>query len=424
VSSNPAIAEVDADGIITAKSEGQVTITVTSKASAAVSKSATVDVYLTSPGFTIVNGVVTAYSGPGGNLKVPSKATSVRNGTIGVLNTGVFEANTTITSIDLNNVSELGVNAFKSTTGLISVNAPNVEIMYDEVFHAASNLVTVSSPKLTRVDAHAFQSCGKLTTIDLGNVTTMNGQRNFRQCTVLDNIDLSNVTTLGNQAFNDCKALRHVDLSKVTELNGSQIFTGCSSLESVDLASFAGNIPFQMFANCTPLVSVNLPKATSIGGTDANTSSRGQVFAGCNLLPVLDLPEVTILSWRAINSEVPVVNAPKVTTLQPQALAYLPKVKYLSLPSLVEIKESQFYNNIGGASMPTELVLDLSQATGLTTVHASAFPDVEPIPGAVAPNNLGCDLTIYVATDEIKALFPSTYTKTKVIVGPPPAAAD
>jgi hypothetical protein len=404
-SSDQLIAEVDAAGIITAKSEGQVTITVKSKANAAVSKTVTVDVLLTSPGFTIVDGVVTAYSGPGGALKVPSKATAIGDG-VNSQNSGKFQNNTTITSIDLNNVVTLGINAFKSATALVSVNAPNLEYVREEGFHGASNLVTVNSPKLMYVDAHGFQSCTKLETIDLSNLTELRGQRNFRLCPALDNIDLSKLTVIVNQAFNSCSALTSVDLSSVTTLSGQDIFRGCSSLTSVDLASFEGAVPWAMFWGCAKLVSVNLPKATAIGGTDWSTANnKGQVFADCNLLTELDLPEVTILTWRAINALITGLNVPKVTHLGPQALGYLTSLTYLSLPSVVHIGTNQFQGR------PGPMVLDLSDATELATVEAGAFPDQDGV-------------EIYVATPEIAALFPTTYTKTTVTVGKPPVVSE
>jgi hypothetical protein len=320
------------------------------------------------PDFDIVGDMLVAYYGAGGDIKIPDQVTVIKDG-VNSLGNGIFQGNMTITSVDLNNVVTIGINAFKEAKNITYVNAPNLETVREEGFHGLTSMTEINAPKLKTLYSHAFRLCNSLKTLDLSNVT---------------------------------------------ELIGSHMFYSCALLEHVDLASFAGSIPFQAFANCSQLLSVNLPLATAMGGTDAATSNRGQVFAGCNLMPVLDLPEVTVLSWRAINSEVPVVNVPKVTTLQPQALAFLPKVRYISLPSLVEIKTNQFYNNISGASIPEELVIDLSQATGLTTVAADAFPDIDA-DGTGKPINL----SIYVASEEKKALFPA-YTKIKLFVGTPP----
>ncbi|MDR2130415.1 MAG: leucine-rich repeat protein [Odoribacteraceae bacterium] len=358
-SSDNSVAEVDADGIVTGKSAGVATITVTSKAHAAVSAGITVEVFAVSPGFTISEaGVVTAYSGPGGDIRVPATATAIAS-----KSPGLFESNATITSIDLNNVITLGNNAFKSCATLTRVDAPDLEITGSEGFHGCSNLVTVNSPKLKRIGDHAFQGCTKLETIDVSQVIEFTAQGSYQP--------------------------------------GHRVFRLCAALESIDLSSFEGNIPFQAFQGCTRLASVNISKATSVGGTDASTTNRGQVFANCDNLKTLDLQSVTILSWRAINTNIESLNVPNVTILRPQALTFCPDLHYVSLPSLVEIGNNAF--NYGSTN--TNIVIDLSKATGLTTVGTNIIEDVAGV-------------IIYVATEEIKALFP-TYVNATVIVGTP-----
>jgi hypothetical protein len=368
-SSDPAIAEIDADGVITAKSEGQVTITVKSKANASVSKTVTVDVLLTSPGFTIVDGVVTAYSGPGGDLKVPSKATAIGDG-VNSQNSGKFQNNTTITSIDLNNVVRLGVNAFKSATAIVFVNAPNLEYIGEECFHGATSLETLISPKLKSLSGYSFQNCVKLKTIDVSKVVELTGSG-----------------------------------------NGQRAFKLCKSLESIDMPLFEGDISFQMFQGCEKLASVNIPNAISVGGSNYTAGSNvGQVFADIlpTVLTELNFPEVTVLPWRSINGSISSLKVPKVTHLGPQALGYLSNVHYLYLPKVEYIATNQF-----NGRDPGPIVLDLSEATGLATVANDAFPDQDGI-------------EIYVATDEIKALFTTTnpYTKTTITVGPPPSSSN
>jgi hypothetical protein len=305
------------------------------------------------PNFVIVDGVLTAYLGAGGEITIPANATSILSGANAT--TGVFYNNTSITKIDLNNVTEVGNNAFKGCSNLTDVNAPNLEVVKDEGFHGCSKLVDIYAPKLRSLAAHAFRACS---------------------------------------------ALKTMDASKVTELTGSNIFYQCISLESIDLSSFEGNIPFQAFMQCSKLTTVIAPKVTSVGGTDQAGSSRGQVFANCDALLTLDFPSATILSWRSINNAtITSLNIPKVTILRLQALAYCTALRRVSLPSVVEI-ESGVFNTI------TDMVIDLSQATGLTTVHASCMPDVAGI-------------RVYVATEEIKTLFPA-YSNVTITVGAPP----
>jgi hypothetical protein len=306
------------------------------------------------------DGVLTAYRGAGGDIRLPDNVTAVMDGN-NALGTGIFQNNTTVTSIDLNNVVTLGINAFKGATGIVTVNAPNLEVIKAEGFHAAPNLVTVNSPKLKSIGDHCFQSCEALKTIDVSQVVELTGTN-----------------------------------------GGQRIFRLCKSLESIDMASFEGTIPFQMFIGCEKLVNVNLPKATAIGGTDDAGANRGQVFADCNLLTELSFPEATILSWRSVNALITRLSVPKVTTLRNQALAYCTELTYISLPSVTEIATNQFQ----GPS-PAPIVIDFSEATGLTTVAANAFPDIAGI-------------EIYVATEAIKALFLPAPTNTTITVGAPP----
>jgi hypothetical protein len=309
------------------------------------------------PNFTIENGVVIAYTGPGGEITIPAHATSIADGANA--NVGVFKDNASITKVNLNNVVTVGKFAFKGCANITEVDAPNLEILKDEGFHALSSLTTINAPKLKTIAAHGFRSCTSLTSLDLSSVTSLTGQNNFRSC---------------------------------------------SALESIDLSSCEGIIPFQAFMQCTKLATVIIPKVTSIGGTDMGTGgSRGQVFADCSELTSLDLPEVTTLSWRAINaSSLTTLNAPKVTHLAPQAMGYCTALRYVSFPSLVEIGNNAF-NQGNGA----EMTIDLSEATGLTAVGTNVIPDIAIV-------------KIYVATQEIKDLFP-TYPNATVTVGTPPA---
>ncbi|MDR2130417.1 MAG: leucine-rich repeat protein [Odoribacteraceae bacterium] len=315
------------------------------------------------PDFTVVDGMLTAYLGTGGDITIPANVTAIRDGEVGRANTGVFESNSLITSIDLNNVVTVGINAFKSCANLTRVNASNVETIKCEGFHNCPKLEEVNSPKLKSVGTHCFQSCTVLKTIDLSKVVEF---------------------TISGGSF----------------VTGQRAFRLCKALETVDLSSFEGTIPFQMFIGCDKLTTVITPKVTAVGGTDAATANRGQVFADCPLLKALDFPLATVLSWRAVNALVTTLNVPKVAILQPQALCYCADLRYIRLPSLVEIGNSAFATNI------TNIVIDLSEATGLTTVGTNIIQDVAGV-------------KIYVATEEIKALFPA-YVNAKVTVGAPP----
>jgi hypothetical protein len=317
------------------------------------------------PDFEIVDGVLMAYYGAGGDITIPSKATSTRSGAIGT-NDGVFVGKNTITSVNLNQVVTLGANTFKSNTGIIHVDAPNLEVIEDEGFHNCPNLVDITGSKIRSLGAHTFQSCTNLKTVDVSKVTELTGAN-----------------------------------------GGQRVFRLCPNIEFIDMSSFEGSIPFQAFIGCAKLETILLPKATAIGGTDGATSNRGQVFADNPVIKTLNLPEVTVLSWRSINALITTLNAPKVTTLRQQALGYMSELRYVAFPALTTIEANMFQ-----ANSVTKMIVDLSEATGLVNVAAGAI--------ATTTDTSTSDIQIYVATQAIKDLFTPVPNYVQIIVGAPP----
>ncbi|GHU98220.1 hypothetical protein FACS1894159_00380 [Bacteroidia bacterium] len=294
-----------------------------------------------------------------GVLTLPDKATAIVNGTA---NAGVFMNNAALKRVNLNNVKEIGYSAFKTCANLAYVDAPNVETVMNEAFNGCTKLETVVSPKLATINAHAFRGCSLLKTIDLGNVTSMTGQNNFYQC---------------------------------------------AALEDAIMPNLEGFIPFQAFMQCTKLKNTNFAKVIAVGADVGNnaTSNVGQVFANCDALTTLSFPSATHLSWRAINAgTITSLSIPKVETLAPQALGYLSIISYISLPKLVTIG-----NNAFNQGLSQNIVIDLSEATGITgPLGTNLITDV-------------ATTKIYVASQAIKDLFPA-YTNATVTVGTPPPA--
>jgi hypothetical protein len=332
-SSNSPVATVDETGSVTGKSAGHATITVTSRADPSVRVTLAVDVFAVNPDFTVTDGIVTAYGGPGGNLRVPGTATSIAN--------GVFRNNATITSIHLNNVETLGTSTesyvFGACSALTRMVAPNLATVWGNCFNGCTNLVEVVGDKLTALKNAAFQGCTKLETINLESVTEL-GQFAF-QATALRSVYMPSITSITNRRrqFGDCPELVSVDMPNLTLIGADMVFQNCPKLKDVNLpkletlmlGSDQGN-DNQLFENCTSLVQVSLPSIKNLNNL---------TFNGCTALTRIDL----------------------------------------------------------------------SRATGLAVLNGTFMP------------NSYSGVTIYVASDAIKALFPSTATYT-VTVGSPPAS--
>jgi hypothetical protein len=357
--------------------------------------------------FEITDGVLTKYNGSGGVIILPPEVTSIADGAN--VNVGVFKDNKTITKVYLNNVTEVGKYAFKACTGITEVDAPNVETVDSEGFHGATHLAEFNFPKLRSIGDHAFQNCDALKTVSLAEkleFTTQNagsyapGQNAFKHCDILETINLSNVEvitagmfescgklttinapnvkTLGAAAFNGCTLLTTIDLPKLTTFTGIAAFQGTGLVE-IDLSGITeltqtpnvGNL----LRNCTKLKKVNL--------SNLKTMASSGTFLGCTALEEVDLSSLEVMTGTNLFAD-------NTTTV-----CVLPRV---ALPSIKEIGANAFYR-------VTNMIVDLHDATELSTVAANAFPDVAGI-------------KIYVATPEIANLF-SSYTNIPVTVGAP-----
>lgn len=293
------------------------------------------------PDFTVADGVLTAYLGIGGDITIPDGVHTIA--------ASVFENNSTIGRVNLNQVKTIGKNAFKSSS-ITFADGPEVTYLTDEAFNTATKLTGVNMPKLETAEQHSFMRTG----------------------------------------------LAEISLPALTSITGQRMFYECKSLTRASLPRLTGNLPHQSFMGCSELVFVELPMVNAIGD---NNSNKGQVFANCDKLTSLNIPECTTLWWRAINQEkLTEFNVPKVTMLENQSMAYLFALEHVSFPAMETIKKNAFQTI-------EKMVIDLSDAVNLTTVETPLFPHAK-------------DIKVYVASEEKKALFVDEPNVT-VIVGKP-----
>jgi hypothetical protein len=330
-SSNPSVATVDEAGQVTGKGLGNAVITITSKHDPNVRATFTLDVFVPDANFTIdETGVVTAYSGPGGDVRVPGTAKTIA--------ASILRGNATITTLHLNNVEEVQANAFRECAALTRVYAPNVVTLLGECFNACPQLLEVTGNKIKSMKNAVFQNCVKLESINLENVNEI-GQFAFA-FTNLERVYMPSLVTIDERRrqFSDCPRLVSVDMPALKTIN-------------VDM----------LFQNCPLLSEINMPQLEALAKVTVNQGSGQQTFENCKAL-----------------------------------------VK-ISLPKLKNLRPSTF----SGCDALRQI--DLSQSTGLDTVEASFMPTSYSA------------VTIYVATDAIKALFPADASYT-VVVGSPPAS--
>jgi hypothetical protein len=236
--------------------------------------------------YTNNNGTITitGYTGPGGNVTIPS-------------------------TIDGLPVTSIGDKAFYFVTGLTGVTIPDsVTSIGDDAFAGATSLTGIVIPdSVTNLGAEAFVSCASLASLTIGKgITTIQGGGGegglgtFMNCLSLTRITIpDNVTriedgaaTLGGDvgAFSDCTSLTNVTIGRGLTYLGLGAFTWCTNLVGV---YFRGNAPTHrqnvifgedIFHNA-PATGYYLPGTTGWGTTYANIPAvlwnpQAQIFDG------------------------------------------------------------------------------------------------------------------------------------------------
>jgi hypothetical protein len=349
-----------------------------------------------------------------------------------------FENCKALTSVNIPNVETIGINAFKSCSALTYVDAPNVETIKSEGFHLATGLETINCPKLRSIGDHAFQDCHKLTTLPLkGPVvefTTQNsnsyapGFRAFRHCNSFTTVDLTGFNQIigGNQMFAECAALETVEFGNQTEI-GPNMFAGCKALTTVN-GQNVETLGEAAFNGCSALTTIDLPKLTTLTGIAAfqgtglveidlsgiteltQSPNTGNLFRLCSKLKKVNLSNLTTMTTGGIFLGCTALEEVDLSSLEVMTgenlfanndnTTNVSKLPYIALPSIKTIGANAFYK-------VTNMIVDLHEATELSTVAANAFPDVA-----------GAGIQIYVATQDIANLF-SSYTNIPVTVGAP-----
>lgn len=142
--------------------------------------------------------------------------------------------------------------------------------------------------------------------LDCENLTTINHMENlytntaddmtsmFENCTSLKEIDLSNFETKNvyhmNDMFMNCSSLKTIDTSKFNTAKVKDMqfmFYNCSSLQTLDVSNFnTSNVTdmTNMFYNCKLLKNIDLANFDTSKVTDFS-----RMFSGCNNLTTLNL---------------------------------------------------------------------------------------------------------------------------------------
>lgn len=154
-------------------------------------------------GFTIVDGVLLEYIGPGGAVIIP-------DGVIKIENNAFYMCDNLTKVVISDSVTEIGGGAFGYCLGMTSIAIPN---------------------SVTQIGSAAFEHCDALTTVTIpGSVTTL-ADGAFVLCYGLTAVTICDgVTAIGSNAFFSCENLANVAIPSSVTAIGEDAFKGCGIL--------------------------------------------------------------------------------------------------------------------------------------------------------------------------------------------------
>jgi len=235
--------------------------------------------------YVVTNGTVTItrYTGPGGNLTVPS---TIENLPVTTIGTRAFYPDffNTITALKIitlpDTVTEIGEEAFKNCKGLTNINLGNGVIRIgDRAFSDCDSLAAITLPASVReIGFQIFESCYNLVAItvhpDNPLFSSLDGVVFNKSQTRLIQFPLGRsgayavpetVRSIEYAAFYACSYLSNVTLSASVTNIGGWAFGSCIGLTNITIQEGVRTVGEYAFVYCH-LTSITLPDSlTSIG---------------------------------------------------------------------------------------------------------------------------------------------------------------
>lgn len=254
-------------------------------------------------GFTVDNtGALVSYTGVGGDITVPSTATSISS--------NVFAGNTAITSVTIPaSVAVMGTGIFTNCTSLTSVTIQgNISSIPSQTFFNCENLKSVYVPaSVTSIGAEAFSDCVSLSGITIPSEVATIGEKAFYGCASLTGVSIpAAVSSIGSNAFSGSTNLTAYTVESANAYYSS--YNGClynksmtkllscpEGRSSAQIADGTKIIGSYSFYNCVAINSLSLPSSV--------TTIEADAFTGSGIKDITILSGVTSIgvqsSWAA-----------------------------------------------------------------------------------------------------------------------------
>lgn len=296
----------------------------------------TTKVILVGHSFTIENGVLKGYKGPGGDITIPDGVTKI----VGTYQNNVIHSifDESITSVTIpSSVTEIGEGAFRNCTGLTSITIPSsITEINKNVFFGCTGLTSITIPNsVTKISSYAFSGCTGLTSVTIPNSVMKIEESAFAGCTSLTSVDVpysavfsyssfpstTKITRVGGEFFD----IRDGRLVGYRGPGGDVVIP--DGVTSIQGTYWNDSGVFSPFYGNTKLTGVTIPEGVTY--LDQGT------FEGCSNLARLTIPG----SMKKF--ELSIFDCPSLSdvTFRPgvqEVSLYAPNLKTISLPDSVE----------------------------------------------------------------------------------------
>ncbi|MBO6187376.1 MAG: leucine-rich repeat protein [Prevotella sp.] len=366
MSSNNFVAEVDINGVVTAKKAG--TTTITAQSASDPELIATCEVTVTGSFINFADATVRAICVANWDTNGDGELSEAEAAAVSDLGQ-VFRDSKGIISFDelkyFTGLSSIGYAAFSSCTSLSSVTIPkNVTTIGDWALYNCSSLTTITIPNsVNTIGTGAFQNCASMTSVDIPNSVISIGIQAFYGCIELSSITIPNsVTSIGKVAFGGCSKLISVVIpSSITKIE-MQTFQDCSSLLSINIPNSVTSIGSRAFTGCTNLTSVTIPSSI--------TSIEAGLFIGCTALTSIIIPNsITSIDDYAFDgcSNLSSINIP-------EGVLYLGECAFLDCSKLTAISIPNKVTKIAaGTFADCSSLVSITIPASVTNIEWNAF---------------------------------------------------
>ena len=236
--------------------------------------------------FVIENGVLTSYTGKGGNITIPSNVIEIgsfafynKNSITGVtipssvqkIDTYAFSNCSKLTTLGLSNgIITIDDFAFAECKELNTFDIPStLESIGNRAFEKTGITKLIIPDSVQNIEESAFSQCSNLQKVVLGKGITRLPAWLFYSCYALQTVDIrGEVTGFGEYAFSGCSSLMTINIPDTTTIIGESCFYNCTSLKQLKLGNMITNIGPRAFGNCKSLEQLYVPYCLSVWGED------------------------------------------------------------------------------------------------------------------------------------------------------------